>query len=45
MPGCELHIAVRVYESMDFIFLNSGNIAAVSADMEEGYFMYMIVYD
>lgn len=33
MPGCELHIAIRVYESTDFIFLNSGNIAAVNADM------------
>lgn len=33
MPGCEFYIAIRVYESMDFIFLNSGNTAAVSADM------------
>lgn len=33
MPGCEFYIAIRVYESIDFIFLNSGNIAAVSANV------------
>lgn len=33
MTGCELHIDIRVYESIDFIFLNSGNIAVVRAGM------------